>query len=132
MEPLTAQSSLATRLKSIPGFGNVTIAELAGEISSIERFTNESSLALYLGMASLDHSSGKYVSAKTSRHVNTRAKMALMAALAKHIILMPDAKKYYQKKRTEGKRHNQAVRAFGRHMVRVIWGMLKQNRDYRS
>ena len=99
-------------------------------MGAIERFSNEASLAVYVGMAPLDCSSGKYVSAKASRHVNIRAKAAIMAALSKHILLMPDAKQYYEKKRAEGKKHNQAVRAFGRHMVRVIWSMLKQGRNY--
>jgi transposase len=132
MRPLLIASTLAQRLQSIPGFGEVTAAELTGEIGAIERFSDEASLAVYLGMAPLNHSSGKYISAKASRHVNTRAKVAIMAALSKHILLMPDAKKYYEKKRAEGKKHNQAVRAFGRHMVRVMWTMVKQGRDYQN
>jgi transposase len=130
IENLSNQSFLAQRLSSIPGFGKVTIAELAGEIGAIERFSNQASLALYLGMAPVDQSSGKRIQARAPKHVNVHAKMALMAALAKHIQIMPQAKCYYQKKRTEGKKHNQAVRAFGRHMVRVIWNMLRNNRDY--
>jgi transposase len=128
---LSGHSSLAQHLQSIPGFGKITVAELAGEIGAIERFSNQASLALYVGMAPIDQSSGKRIQARAPKHVNVQAKMALMAALAKHIQIMPEAKKYYQKKRTEGKRHNQAVRAFGRHMVRVIWNMLKNNRDYK-
>ncbi len=34
------------------------------------------------------------------------------------------------KKHAEGKAHNQAVRALGRHLVRVIWSMVKQGRKY--
>jgi hypothetical protein len=30
----------------------------------------------------------------------------------------------------EGKRHNQAVRALGRHLCRMIFKMLKQEKDY--
>lgn len=130
IEMISDQSTLAQRLNTIPGFGKITIAELAGEIGAIERFANEASLALYLGMAPVDQSSGKRFHAKAPKHVNVQAKMALMAALAKHIQIMPEAKKYYEKKRIEGKKHNQAIRSFGRHMIRVIWNMLKKNRDY--
>ncbi len=35
------------------------------------------------------------------------------------------------KKRAEGKRHNQAIRALGRHICRVIFKMLSQERPYR-
>ncbi len=38
---------------------------------------------------------------------------------------------YYEKKRAEGKRHNQAIRALGRHICRVIFKMLSQERPYR-
>lgn len=85
IETISECSSLAQRLNSIPGFGKITIAELAGEIGAIERFSNEASLALYLGMAPVDQSSGKRIQAKAPKHVNVQAKMALMAALAKHI-----------------------------------------------
>lgn len=132
MQLLFATSTLAQRLESIPSFGEVTVAELSGEIGTVERFSDERGLAVYLGMAPLNHSSGKYISAKASRHVNIRAKMAIMAALSKHILLMPDAKKYYENRRAESKKYNQAVRAFGRHMVRVIWTMLKKDRDYQN
>jgi hypothetical protein len=37
---------------------------------------------------------------------------------------------YYEKKRAQGKTHNQAIRALGRQLVRVIWSMLKQHWDY--
>ncbi len=61
---------MACRLASIPGFGAVSTAELAGEIGTLERFRGEASLALYLGMAPLDRSSGKSRGSKPPRHVN--------------------------------------------------------------
>ncbi len=61
-------------------YGAICTAELAGEIGTIERFGSEASLALYLGMATLDNSSGKYRGSKAPKHVNTRAKAAMMAA----------------------------------------------------
>jgi hypothetical protein len=43
---------------------------------------------------------------------------------------VPRSRAYYDKKRAQGKMHNQAVRALGRQLVRVIWSMLKNQRDY--
>ena len=60
MARIAESSSIARQLASIPGYGSVCSAELAGEIGTIERFRGEASLALYLGMATLDNSSGKY------------------------------------------------------------------------
>jgi hypothetical protein len=87
-------------------------------------------VALYLGMANLDHSSGQHQGAKAPRHVNSRAKAAMMTGVDRHRKQVPASQRYYEKKRLEGKSHNQAIRALGRHLCRVIYQMLKQDRDY--
>ncbi len=125
------KSSIARQLISIPGFGALCAPELAGEIGTIERFRKEASLALYLGMATLDHSSGKYRGSKPPRHVNARAKAAMMIAIDHHRKLVPQSQRYYETKRAQGKKHNQAIRALGRHICRVIFKMLTQDRPYR-
>lgn len=130
MEELCQRSEIARRLSTIPGFGKTTVAELAGEIGTLDRFGGEASLALYLGMCPLDRQSGGYHGTRTPRQVNRRAKAAMMVAVAHHIRAVPESRAYYEKKRVEGKRHNQAVRALGRHLVRVMWSMLSQGRDY--
>ncbi len=130
MAHVAESSSIAGQLASIPGYGSVCSAELAGEIGTIERFRSEASLALYLGMATLDNSSGKYRGSKTPRHVNTRAKAAMMIAIDHHRKRVPQSQRYYEKKRADGKRHNQAIRALGRHLCRVIFKMLTQDRPY--
>jgi len=130
IEEIAANSSLAKTIGSIPGFGKTSMAELAGEIGTIERFDSEAGLAMYLGMAALDNSSGKKTGTKTPRQVNTRAKAAMMTAVARHQECVPLSRTYYEKKRAEGKKHNQAIRALGRHLVRVIWTMLKHGRTY--
>jgi len=55
----------------------------------------------------------------------------MITAMARHIDACPEAKRYYDKKRAEGKKHNQALRCLARHMVRVIWSMLRDNREYK-
>jgi transposase len=127
---IAANSNIAKLLTTMPGFGPITTAELAGEIGTIERFENESSLALYLGMSNLDNSSGKHKGSKAPKQVNERAKSAMMIAVDRHRKHAPQSQKYYDKKRTEGKKHNQAVRALGRHLCRAIFKMLKENRGY--
>lgn len=130
IDKLSATSQLAHRIGSLPGFGSTTMAELAGEIGTLERYSGESSLALYLGMANLDNSSGVYKGSKQSKQVNRRAKRAMMIAVARHMACVTESRAYYDKKRNEGKKHNQAIRALGRHLVRVMWSMIKQDRDY--
>lgn len=108
----------------------VCSAELAGELGTAERFGSEASLAVYLGMANLDDSSGNHRGAKRPKHVNTRAKAAMMAGVERHRKQVPESQRYYEKKRREGKIHNQAIRALGRHLCRVLVRKLKQKRPY--
>ena len=131
MARVANDSAIARQLNTIPGFGLICTAELAGEIGTIERFQKETSLAVYLGMANLDHSSGKSRRSKRPKHVNVRAKAAMRLAIDTHRKLCPQSKRYYEKKRAEGKSHHQAIRALGRHLCPVIFKMLKRNRPYR-
>ena len=130
IKEVAKDSRIAKILLSIPGFGPVCTAELAGEIGIVERFSKEGSLALYLGMATLDNSSGNYQGSKQPKHVNTRAKAAMMTALDRHRKYVAESQRYYAKKRSEGKKHNQAIRALGRHLCRIIYKMLKDQREY--
>ena len=72
----------------------------------------------------------KYQGSKSPRQVNARAKAAMMVGVDRHRKQVPESQRYYEKKRAEGKAHNEAIRALGRHLVRVIWSMLTKNRDY--
>jgi transposase len=117
-------------ISSIPGFGTISSAEIAGEIGDMSRFPSEKSLALYLGMAPLDHSSGEKEGSKTALQVNTRTKAAMMVAVAHHSWKVAESHRYYDKKRAEGKKHNQALRSLGRHLLRVIWSLARDNRWY--
>jgi transposase len=130
LETIAANSAMARHIRSIPGFGPVCTGELTGEIGTIKRFGSEGGLAFYLGMASLDRSSGKMNGSKPPKHVNKRAKAAMMTAIDRHRKSVPQSQRYYEKKRAEGKTHNQAVRALGRHLCRVIFKMLRDERDY--
>ena len=121
---------MASILDSIPGFGRVCSAELAGEIGTIARFRSDASLGVYIGMSNLDDSSGKFHGSKAPKHVNTRAKAAMMIAVDRHRKGVPESQRYYDKKRAEGKTHNQAIRALGRHLCRVMYKLLREERDY--
>ena len=130
IKALARESEIARRLGTIPGFGKTSVAELAGEIGTFERFESEASLALYLGMCPLTNQSGEFHGTKSPRQVNRRAKAAMMTAVARHIRCVPESKAYYDKKRAEGKKHNQAIRSLGRYLTRVMWSMMTHDRDY--
>jgi hypothetical protein len=110
----------------------VCSSELAGEIGTLDRFAGEAGLAVYLGMANLDNSSGQRQGARAPGQVNKRAKAAMMTGVDRHRKQVPESQRYYEKKRAEGKTHNQAIRALGRHLSRVLYRMLKDGRPYQS
>lgn len=130
LEDLAGQSVMARRIQTVPGFGLICSTELAGEIGSVERFAKTDSLAMYLGVAPLDNSSGKYKGSKVPRQVNRRARDAMMIAAVQHIRSVPASKAYFDRKRAAGKTHQQAVRAVARMLSKVLFSMLKHSEDY--
>jgi len=128
MATFIPKSSIARLIESIPGFGSISTAELIGEIGNARRFNAEPSFALYLGMAPLSRESGQFKGSKTPRQVNRRAKAAMMVAVDRHRKQVAASQAYYERKRTEGKTHNQAIRSLGRQLCRVIYKMLKEEK----
>ena len=126
---LIPNSTIARVIDTIPGFSTVTAGELAGEIGNIERFKSEASLALYIGMTNLNNDSGKKTGTKRNFSTNRHAKMAMTTAIMKHTQHVEQSKKYLEKKISEGKKYQQAIRSIGRHLVRVIWSMIQNDRD---
>ena len=53
-----------------------------------------------------------------------------MVALDRHRKYVPQSQRYYENKRSEGKKHNQAIQALGRHLCRIIYKILKEEREY--
>ena len=130
IESLMQGSTIARILVSIPGYGLVCASELAGEIGTLDRFRSDASLELYVGMSPLDDSSGNSHGSKAPKQVNTRAKAAMMVAVDRHRKRVSKSQQYYDKKRAEGKKHNQAIRSLGRHLCRVMYQLLKEERTY--
>lgn len=130
IDKLAQQSDMARRIQTVPGFGLICGAELAGEIGAITRFGKTDSLAMYFGIAPLDNSSGKYKGSKVPRQVNRRARDAMMIAAVHHIAAVPASKAYYDKKRAAGKTHQQAVRVVARMLAKVLFSMLTHGKDY--
>lgn len=65
-EPLAEATEIARLIDTLPGFALVCASKLTGEIGTLDRFAGEASLAVYLGMANLDNSSGERQGARAS------------------------------------------------------------------
>jgi transposase len=120
----------AAILRSLPGVGPRLGARIAVEIGDIRRFKTPAHLAAYAGLGPTPRQSGTSLRGNVpSRHGNHRLKNALfLAAFAslKH----PPSRAYYDRKRAEGKRHNQAVLCLARRRVDVLHAMLSRCQPY--
>jgi len=101
-----------------------------GEIGNIYRFPSEKQLAVYCGIACVNNDSGKATKAKAVYKANKICKQTLITMAGGSIRLSSQCKAYYLKKRTEGKSHNHTLRCLARQMIKVIYKMLTEDRDY--
>lgn len=115
---------------SLLGAGDITVGRWLGEIESIDRFDGSDPLSLYSGASPLPYSSGKYSSDRSSKRVNKRAKDAIMQMARSSLKHNPESKRYYEKKREEGKSHWHAIKCLARQLIRVIYAMLRDRTYY--
>ncbi|MDI6821355.1 MAG: hypothetical protein QMD66_00515 [Actinomycetota bacterium] len=54
----------------------------------------------------------------------------MIAIAGSTIRFVPESMTYYAKKRAEGKEHNHTLRCLARQLIKVIFKMLKEDRDY--
>jgi transposase len=117
-------------LSSMPGIGPRTGSRILDEIGDGTRFADGDKLASYAGLAPVTRQSGKSVNGESkSRTGNHRLKNAMfLAAFAS--LRAPESKAFYDRKRTEGKRHNAALICLARRRCNVILAMLRTGQAY--
>jgi Transposase/Transposase IS116/IS110/IS902 family len=111
-------------LSALPGIGPRTGSRILAEIGDGTRFAYGARLASYAGLAPVTRQPGKPVNGESqSRRGGHRLKNAMfLAAFAS--LRDPDSKAFYDRKRTEGKRHNAALLGLARRRCDVIPAML--------
>jgi transposase len=117
-------------LSSLPGIGPRTGSRILAEIGDGSRFADGDKLASYAGLAPVTRQSGKSINGEPkSRRGNHRLKNAMfLAAFAS--LRSPGSKAFYDRKRTEGKRHNAALICLARRRCNVILAMLRTQQPY--
>jgi transposase len=130
MDQIGGQDKTIRHLKSMPAVGTKLASRFTGEIGDISRFPSERNLAIYCGIACVNNASGKTNKTKAVYKANKIAKQTLMMMAGGSIRVNPQCRNYYLKKRSEGKKHNHALRCLARQMIKVIYRMLTEDRDY--
>ena len=117
-------------LASLCGFGPRTGARTLAEIGDPHRFADGSRLAAYTGLAPIDWQSGRTAAVRKPPGGNHRLNNAMFTAAFVAAQHDPEARAYYQRKRSEGKRHNAAAVCVARHRRNIILAMLQTQTPY--
>jgi transposase len=112
-------------LISLFGIGPVIAGRILAEVGDVSRFATKDKFASYNGTAPIDVSSGDQVRHRLSRAGNRRINHALHMMAATQIRYPgTDGRRYYERKRTEGKTPKEALRCFKRRLSDQVYRQL--------
>lgn len=117
---------------SMPGFGVTLGAEfLAATGGDMSLFDSPDRLAGASGLAPVPRDSGR-ISGNLKRPRRYHRRLLRVCCLSAQIAIRTDAasRTFYDRKRSEGKTHTQAVLALARRRRNVLWAMLRDHRAY--
>ena len=129
-----AEHPHAQIITSVDGFGPVLGAELLADTGGdlAAAFGTPGRLAAYAGLAPVPRDSGRVRGNlhRPKRYHRGLRRVFYLAALS--AMRRPDSpsRAYYQRKRAEGKRHVQALIAFARRLVDLVWALIRDNRCF--
>ena len=131
VEVLGEAHPLSEVLTSMPGIGVRTPARILTEVVGKD-FADAGHLASYAGIAPVTRRSGTSIRGEHApRGGNKRLKRALfLSAFA--LLHHAPSRAYYDRKRAQGKRHNQAVIALARRRTDVLFAMLRDGTLYQD
>ncbi len=121
-------------ITSMPGIGPLLGAEfLAATGGDMDAFDSADRLAGFAGVAPAARDSGK-ISGNLHRpkRYSRRLQRVFYTSALISIRCCDESRRFYDRKRAEGKRHVQAVLALARRRVNVLWALLRDGRCYDS
>ncbi len=123
----------AARIISVNGFGPILgaqlLADTGGDLQTA--FGSSARPAAHAGLAPVPRDSGRVRGNlhRPKRYHRGLRRVFYLAALS---AIKPDgpSTSFYQRKRTEGKLHTQALIALARRLIDVIWALLRDGREF--
>jgi transposase len=128
---LLASHPDAALIRSLPGMGVVMTAELIANIGDIRRSRSADALAAAAGLTPVLRQSGKSCAIHRATSGDKALKRVFFQS-AFAAISHPESKAFHDRKRAEGKRHNQAVIALARRRINVVWAILNTRQPFRE
>lgn len=117
-------------IRSLPGMGVALTAEFLAEAGGLHRFPTADALASAAGLAPVLQQSGKMRFLRRSHAGNKALKRVFYQSAFCAIKHDPLSQAFYRRKRSEGKRHHQALIALARRRVNVIHAMLRTRTEF--
>ena len=123
---------MAGVLTSLPGMGTLLGAQLLVTVGDPrDGFASADQLAAFAGLAPAARDSGKRTgNDRRMRGGNRTLKQVFYQAAFASLRSSPHSRAFYDRKRAEGKRHNQALIALARRRVNVLWAMLRDGTEF--
>lgn len=119
-------------IASLPGMGTLLGAEFLTAAGDLSAFADAGHLAAYAGLVPAANDSGKRVgNNRRMRGGNRALKRVFYLSAFASLRTTPSSRACYDRKRGEGKRHNQALIALARRRVNVLWAMLRDGESFR-
>ncbi|MFJ1536565.1 IS110 family transposase [Streptomyces mirabilis] len=128
------EHELAPVIASLPGIGPLLGAEfLAATSGDMSFFATPDRLAGFAGLAPAPRDSGRVSGNlhRPKRYHRGLQRVFYTSALIS-IRTCAESRRFYDRKRAEGKRHTQAVLALARRRVNVLWALLRDGRCYQA
>ena len=120
----------ATLIQTLPGMGTILTAEFLAVAGGITRFATPDQLASAAGVAPALQQSGKVRYLQRSTGGDRVLKRVFYQAAFCALKTDPTSRAYYDRKRTAGKTHHQAVIALARRRVNVLHAILRTRQPY--
>lgn len=119
-------------LLSMPGFGPILAATFLANIGgNLDGFDSVDRLASVAGLAPVPRDSGRITgNLHRPRRFNRRLLRTCYLAALSSLKNSPASRKFYDRKRHEGKSHKQALIALARRRINVLWIMLRDHTPY--
>ncbi|WP_162908353.1 transposase [Allorhizocola rhizosphaerae] len=127
------QHTLAKTIISLPGFGTILSAELLVYTNGMREYTSAAKLAGHAGLAPVRRDSGHIVdNLHRPQRYHRELRRVFWQSTLTAIRICPTSRTFYNRKKTEGKRHTQAVLALARRRVDVLWALIRDNTIYQA
>jgi transposase len=120
-------------LASLPGMGPILGAEFLVAAGELRAFESADQLAAYAGLVPAARDSGKRSgNHRRMRGGNKVLKRVFYQSAFASLRSSPQSRAFYDRKRSEGKKHTQALIALARRRVNVLWAMLRDGTTFKA